>query len=167
MNDLILIIDMQNDFIDGSLGTKEAQAIVPRVQKKLFTTDSVIMFTQDTHGQDYLDSQEGKNLPIKHCIKPEKGWEICDALKPYVKESNVFEKPTFGCTNLIQAVEPHESITIVGLCTDICIISNVLLIKAFYPEKMIIVDSKCCAGVTLESHENALKAMRSCQITVI
>ena len=167
MNDLILIIDMQNDFIDGSLGTKEAQAIVPRVQKKLFTTDSVIMFTQDTHGQDYLDSQEGKNLPIKHCIKPEKGWEICDALKPYVKESNVFEKPTFGCTKLIQAVEPHESITIVGLCTDICIISNVLLIKAFYPEKMIRVDSKCCAGVTLESHENALKAMRSCQITVI
>ncbi|WP_019552590.1 cysteine hydrolase family protein [Propionispira raffinosivorans] len=167
MNDLILIIDMQNDFIDGSLGTKEAQAIVPRVQKKLFTTDSVIMFTQDTHGQDYLDSQEGKNLPIKHCIKPEKGWEICDTLKPYVTESNVFEKPTFGCTKLIQAVEPYESITIVGLCTDICIISNALLIKAFYPEKMIRVDSKCCAGVTPESHENALKAMRSCQITII
>lgn len=167
MNDLILIIDMQNDFIDGSLGTKEAQAIVPRVQKKLLTTDSVIMFTQDTHGQDYLDSQEGKNLPIKHCIKPEKGWEICDALKPYVKESNVFEKPTFGCTKLVQAVEPYESITLVGLCTDICIISNALLIKAFYPEKMIIVDSKCCAGVTPESHENALKAMRSCQIKII
>ena len=167
MNDLILIIDMQNDFIDGSLGTKEAQAIVPRVQKKLLTTDRVIMFTQDTHGQDYMDSQEGKNLPIKHCIKSEKGWEICDALKPYVKESNVFEKPTFGCTKLIQAVEPYESITIVGLCTDICIISNVLLIKAFYPEKMIRVDSKCCAGVTPESHENALKAMRSCQIKII
>ena len=167
MNDLILIIDMQNDFIDGSLGTKEAEAIVPRVQKKLLTTDSVIMFTQDTHGQDYMDSQEGKNLPIKHCIKPEKGWEICDALKPYVKESNVFEKPTFGCTKLIQVVEPYESITLVGLCTDICIISNALLLKAFYPEKMIIVDSKCCAGVTPESHENALKAMRSCQIKII
>lgn len=167
MNDLILIIDMQNDFIDGSLGTKEAQIIVPRVQKKLFTTDSVIMFTQDTHGEDYLDSQEGKNLPIKHCIKPEKGWEICDALKPYVKENNVFEKPTFGCTKLVQAVESYESITLVGLCTDICIISNALLLKVFYPEKMIIVDSKCCAGVTPESHENALKAMRSCQIKII
>lgn len=166
MNDLILIIDMQNDFIDGSLGTKEAQSIVPRVQKKLATA-SAIMFTQDTHGQDYLASQEGNNLPVKHCIKPEKGWEICDALKPYVMKSNVFEKPTFGCTKLIQAVEPYDSITLVGLCTDICIISNALLLKAFYPEKTIIVDSKCCAGVTPESHENALKAMRSCQITIV
>ena len=165
LKELLLIIDMQNDFIDGSLGTEEAKAIVPRVRNKATAADAII-FTQDTHGADYLDTQEGKKLPIKHCIKPEHGWEICDELKPYITQSNVFEKPTFGGTNLIDAVATYDIITLVGLCTDVCIISNALLLKAFYPEKVIVVDSKCCAGVTPQSHANAIQAMQSCQIEV-
>ena len=168
MKKCIVVVDMQNDFIDGSLGTKEAQEMLPRLVKKLEReTDATLVFTQDTHSADYLETQEGKNLPVKHCIKPEKGWEIAAALKPFAeKAAAIVEKPTFGSTKLPDAVRDFDEIELVGLCTDICVISNALLLKAFYPEKSISIDSSCCAGVTPESHENALGAMKMCQIRV-
>ena len=168
MKKCIVVVDMQNDFIDGSLGTKEAQEMLPRLVKKLEReTDATLVFTQDTHSADYLETQEGKNLPVKHCIKPEKGWEIAAALKPFAeKAAAIVEKPTFGSTKLPDAVRDFDEIELVGLCTDICVISNALLLKAFYPEKSISIDSSCCAGVTPESHENALGAMKMCQIQV-
>ena len=165
MKEVLLIIDMQNDFIDGSLGTKEAQAIVPKVTELAKKSENII-FTQDTHAKNYLETQEGKNLPIEHCIMNSHGWEICDALKSFITDHNVFTKPTFGCTRLIHAISDYDTIVLVGLCTDICVISNALLIKDYYPEKKIIVDSSCCAGVTPESHKNALNAMKSCQIEI-
>ncbi|MBQ3971598.1 MAG: cysteine hydrolase [Selenomonadaceae bacterium] len=168
MKKCIVVVDMQNDFIDGSLGTKEAQEMLPRLVKKLEReTDATLVFTQDTHTAGYLETQEGKNLPVKHCIKPEKGWEIAAALKPFAeKAAAIVEKPTFGSTKLPDAVRDFDEIELVGLCTDICVISNALLLKAFYPEKSISIDSSCCAGVTPESHENALGAMKMCQIQV-
>ncbi|MBQ1914424.1 MAG: cysteine hydrolase [Selenomonadaceae bacterium] len=168
MKKCIVVVDMQNDFIDGSLGTKEAQEMLPRLVKKLEReTDATLVFTQDTHTAGYLETQEGKNLPVKHCIKPEKGWEIAAALKPFAeKAAAIVEKPTFGSTKLPDAVRDFDEIELVGLCTDICVISNALLLKAFYPEKSISIDSSCCAGVTPESHENALGAMKMCQIRV-
>ncbi|MBQ1511590.1 MAG: cysteine hydrolase [Selenomonadaceae bacterium] len=168
MKKCIVVVDMQNDFIDGSLGTKEAQEMLPRLVKKLEReTDATLVFTQDTHTAGYLETQEGKNLPVKHCIKPEKGWEIAAALKPFAeKAAAIVEKPTFGSTKLPDAVRDFDEIELVGLCTDICVISNALLLKAFYPEKSISIDASCCAGVTPESHENALGAMKMCQIRV-
>ena len=165
MKELLLIIDMQNDFIDGSLGTKEAQAIVPLVAMRAAAARHII-FTQDTHGEDYLTTQEGKKLPVRHCIKPEQGWEICAELQPYVNAHNVLEKPTFGCTKLVQVVEDYDKITLTGLCTDICVISNALLLKAAMPEVVIKVDPTCCAGVTPEKHKAALAVMSSCQIAI-
>ena len=166
MKKCIVVVDMQNDFIDGSLGTKEAQEMLPRLVEKLGTeTTAELIFTQDTHSDDYLETQEGKKLPVRHCIKPEKGWEIAPALEPFArKAAAIIEKPTFGSTRLPEAVGDFDEIELVGLCTDICVISNALLLKAFYPEKMICVDASCCAGVTPQSHENALNAMRMCQI---
>lgn len=168
MKKCIVVVDMQNDFIDGSLGTKEAQEMLPRLVKKLEReTDAALVFTQDTHSADYLETQEGKNLPVKHCIKPEKGWEISPVLKPFAeKAAAIVEKPTFGSTKLPDAVRGFDEIELVGLCTDICVISNALLLKAFYPEKSISIDASCCAGITPESHENALSAMKMCQIRV-
>ena len=171
MKNAILVIDMQNDFINGSLGTAEAQAIVPlvhaRLQAALANRTADLLFTQDTHTIDYLQTAEGKKLPVEHCIKPQKGWEICPELAPFAKKARVFEKPTFGCTALLDAVKNYEHITLLGLCTDICVISNALLLKAFYPEKNIAVDSQCCAGVTPQSHQNALDAMKMCQIDIL
>ena len=169
MRKLFIIIDMQNDFIDGSLGTKEAQAMLPRMAERLNAAGDVdLIFTQDTHTENYLATQEGKKLPVEHCIKPKHGWEIAHALAPFAKKAKaIVEKPTFGSTKLIEAAKPYDDITIMGLCTDICVISNALLLKAFYPEKTIAVDSACCAGVTPESHENALSAMKMCQIDVL
>jgi nicotinamidase/pyrazinamidase len=171
MNQVYVIIDMQNDFIDGSLGTPEAPAIVPRIEARLQQAkkDGQVdfIFTQDTHTEDYLTTQEGKNLPVPHCIKDTHGWNICRDLMPYTLLAEVLEKPTFGCTALIDAVADYDDILLMGLCTDICVISNALLLKAFYPEKHIAVDSTCCAGVTVQSHETALAAMRACQIEVL
>ena len=170
MKKALIVIDMQNDFIDGSLGTKEAQAIVPRavarVKAAAADPDTLLLFTQDTHTADYLASAEGKKLPVPHCIKPQKGWEICPALAPYAKEAVVIEKGTFGSTALPETVRDCDEILLFGLCTDICVISNALLVKAFCPEKRISVDAACCAGVTPESHTTALNAMRACQIEV-
>lgn len=169
MRKVLVVIDMQNDFIDGELGTKEAQEMLPRLETKLAREDALLVFTQDTHGADYLETQEGKNLPVPHCIKLEKGWEIAPSLKPFVEQAAaVVEKPTFGSLELpkvIAGLEP-EAIEIVGLCTDICVIANAMILKAAFPEVPISVDASCCAGVTPESHENALKAMKMCQVAV-
>ena len=170
MRKAIVVVDMQNDFIDGALGTQEAQAMLPHLVEKLAAEQAagtVLIFTMDTHGTDYLQTQEGQKLPVEHCIRSTTGWEIADVLQPFVRTAvAVIEKPTFGATALPAALADCDEIELVGLCTDICVISNALLLKAFYPEKRITVDASCCAGVTPESHANALNAMRMCQVEV-
>lgn len=171
MMDLLIVVDMQNDFIDGALGTPEAVAIVPNVRKKIEEFDGKILFTRDTHYEDYLDTQEGKNLPVKHCIKDTYGWQIRSELDE-LRKTTPIDKETFGSSELgamlweLDADDEISSITFIGLCTDICVISNVMIAKAFLPEVPIIVDANCCAGVSVESHENALKAMEVCQVKV-
>ena len=171
MQKAIVVVDMQNDFIDGALGTREAQEMLPRMVAKLSAAraeGTALIFTMDTHGVDYLETQEGKRLPVEHCIRATAGWEIAPALQPFVREAAaVIEKPTFGATTLPATLADYDKIELVGLCTDICVISNALLLKAFYPEKLISVDASCCAGVTPESHRNAIEAMRMCQVEVI
>ncbi len=168
----LIVVDMQNDFIDGALGTPEALSIVPFVREKVMHFDGLVIFTRDTHFENYLSTREGKNLPVPHCIKGTQGWEIADSLKELTKGRIVIDKPTFGSTELQNLLvnehekTPFEEIELVGLCTDICVISNAMLIKAALPEVNVTVDSSCCAGVTPESHENALSAMKMCQITV-
>lgn len=168
---VLVVVDMQNDFIDGALGTKEAQAIVPNVIDKIKHFDGLVLATQDTHFDNYLNTQEGHNLPVPHCIKGSKGHAIQSEIAELIK-SEPIEKLTFGSKDLgtklveLNAKEPIESVTLIGLCTDICVISNAMVIKAFLPELPIIVDAKCCAGVTPASHENALAAMKVCQIAV-
>lgn len=172
MKNILIVVDMQNDFIDGALGTKEAVAIVPKVEEKIRNFDGEVFFTRDTHENWYLETQEGKNLPVVHCIRDTEGWQIRKELDALRKTEPV-DKDTFGSTDLageLVAINEDEeigSITLVGLCTDICVISNALLIKASLPEVPIYVDASCCAGVTPESHENALKAMEMCQIKII
>jgi len=165
----LIVVDMQNDFIAGSLGSKFAEAIVSNVVEKVKNYDGTVIFTRDTHFADYMDTQEGKNLPVKHCIKDTVGWEICDELKPYVKE--VVDKITFGSVELPEVIKSYgeeiEEIELCGLCTDICVISNAMILKASFPEVKIAVDGKCCAGVTVESHQTALDAMKAVQINVI
>ncbi len=169
MNALI-VIDMQNDFIDGALGTAEAVAIVPNVKKKVsefIAAGGTVIYTRDTHTPDYLSTQEGKNLPVVHCVRGTPGWEIADGI--YANGCQVVDKPSFGSTELpkvLAEIKDLESIELVGLCTDICVISNAMILKAAFPEIPITVDSSCCAGVTPESHENALKAMAVCQINI-
>ena len=170
MKKALVVIDMQNDFIDGSLGTPEAQAIVLNVSERVKAAvqdGEKLIFTQDTHPKNYLQTAEGKKLPVEHCIKPSHGWSLTSSLIPYAKDAVVLEKPTFGATGLPQHVAGFDEITVIGLCTDICVISNAMLLKAFLPEAKICVDSKCCAGVTPESHLRALEAMKMCQIDVI
>ncbi len=170
MKKALVVIDMQNDFIDGSLGTPEAQAIVLNVSERVKAAvqdGEKLIFTQDTHPKNYLQTAEGKKLPVEHCIKPSHGWALTSSLIPYAKDAVVLEKPTFGATGLPQHVAGFDEITVIGLCTDICVISNAMLLKAFLPEAKICVDSKCCAGVTPESHLRALEAMKMCQIDVI
>lgn len=171
MQKILVVVDMQNDFIDGALGTKEAQAILPIVRKILEKFEGKIYFTRDTHEKNYLETQEGKNLPVPHCIKNTEGWQIEKSLQPYAV--NIVDKPTFGSIMLAaelvreNSLEKISEITFVGLCTDICVISNAMLAKANLPETKIIVDALACAGVTPESHQNALNAMKMCQIMVI
>lgn len=166
MNRILIVVDMQNDFVSGSLGTAEAKSIVDNVRAKLESFDGDVIFTRDTHDEDYLKSNEGKHLPVEHCIKGSYGWEIIDELKPYVNK--VIDKPAFGSTELIDYLKTknYESYELCGLCTDICVVSNALLIKANFYEAEVIVDSACCAGVTVESHNAALKTMQMCQIEV-
>ena len=173
MENVLIIVDMQKDFVDGALGTAEAQAIVPTVKEKIENFKGGIIFTKDTHTENYLDTQEGRNLPVPHCIKGTLGHEIIKELQPYTKKAlAIFEKETFGSRKLASFLkELHkekeiESIELIGLCTDICVVSNALLIKAFLPEVPILVDSSCCAGVTPEKHKSALETMESCQIRI-
>ena len=169
MQDILIVVDMQNDFIDGALGTKEAELIVPKVKQKIEVFSGRVLFTRDTHEKDYLQTQEGKKLPVEHCIRETNGWQISSDLIELCKEAPI-DKVTFGSVELGEQLRkenlnnPIQSITLIGLCTDICVISNALLLKAFLPEVQIIVDASCCAGVTKESHEMALAAMKMCQI---
>ena len=171
MQKILLVVDMQNDFIDGALGTAEAEKIVPLVKEKIEGFDGTVLFTRDTHFDNYMETQEGKRLPVPHCIKGTEGWQIRKELDA-LRTTKAIDKLTFGSSELGQLLvmkneeEPIESITVIGLCTDICVISNALLAKAFLPEAEIRVDAKCCAGVTPQSHENALNAMSVCQIVI-
>lgn len=171
MQDILIVVDMQNDFIDGALGTAEAVAIVPKVTEKVKSFKGTVIFTRDTHGENYMQTQEGRNLPVPHCIKGSHGWEVCPALDP-LRTGLAIDKPTFGSAELgrlileLDAKEPVGSITLVGLCTDICVISNAMIAKAFLPEVPVTVDAACCAGVTPESHCNALNAMKMCQVRI-
>ena len=170
MKKALVVIDMQNDFVDGALGSPEAQAIVPAVAARVKTAvgeGARLVFTQDTHHEDYLRTAEGKNLPVEHCIKPSHGWEIIAALAPYAKNAPVQEKNGFGAPGLPHLVADCDIIDIVGLCTDICVICHAMLLKAFFPEKTIRVNSSCCAGITPESHLRALEAMKMCQIEIV
>lgn len=165
MKKTLIVVDMQNDFIDGSLGTREAQAIVGNVKEKIAEYNArgdEIIFTRDTHGEDYLETPEGKKLPVKHCIQGTKGWEIAPGLE--VPGCVYIDKPTFGWTRWDE--RRFEEIELVGLCTDICVVSNALILKAMFPEAEITVDAACCAGVTPETHLAALETMKMCQIRV-
>lgn len=166
MKKTLIVIDMQNDFIDGSLGTDEAVKIVPNVRKKIEeyrSNGDEIIFTRDTHGEDYLSTPEGKKLPVVHCVKNTHGWQIADGLD--VPDAIHIDKPSFGCTHWDKFC--FEKIELVGLCTDICVVSNALILKALFPNAEISVDSACCAGVTPDTHNSALATMKMCQIDVV
>ena len=168
---VLCVIDMQNDFIDGALGTKEAEAIVENVKAKIELyrkNGDTVIFTRDTHSEDYMNTQEGKNLPVPHCIKGSKGWEVSEKLD--TASDKIIDKPTFGSFELaeyISTLADVEEIELIGLCTDICVISNAMILKARFTETPVKVDSSCCAGVTADSHSNALTAMKMCQINCI
>lgn len=180
----IILVDLQNDFIDGALGSPEAQAIVPTVCERLKEYEKeqpLVIFTKDTHYENYLETQEGKNLPVSHCIYGTPGWSINKQISSIVdtgkfhfwSDSNVIRsrvlKNTFGSTDLMEILKitDFEEIIFMGLCTDICVVSNVLAAKMTLPETLITVDASCCAGVTPEKHKAALETMKSCQINVI
>ncbi len=166
MKRTLIVVDMQNDFIDMALGTKEAVAIVPGVKAKIqeyISRGDEVIFTRDTHQENYLETPEGKKLPVPHCIQGTKGWEIADGL--YVEGCKVIDKPNFGWPRWMD--ENLESVELVGLCTDICVVSNALIIKAAFPDAEVSVDKSCCAGVTPETHNAALATMQMCQINII
>lgn len=168
---VLVVVDMQKDFIDGALGTKEATEIVENVAEKIKNFEGEIIFTRDTHFDNYSTTQEGRKLPVPHCIKGTAGWQIEERLeKLRTPKMKVFDKPSFGSVELAAYLKENkelESVTLIGLCTDICVISNALLIKAFLPEVKVTVEEKCCAGVTPQSHINALEAMKMCQVEII
>ena len=170
----LLVIDMQNDFISEALGTPEAPDVVPAVCDLIRGFDGEVIYTRDTHGEDYLNTQEGRKLPVSHCIRGTEGWQICREVTACMKpDAEVIDKVTFGFSDLPQIIleknggkEPQE-VHFAGLCTDICVISNAMICKAAFPEAAIIVHSGCCAGVTPESHQTALDAMAACQIEIV
>ena len=171
---VLVVVDMQHDFVDGALGSPDAQAIVPKVAAKIRQyqqNGDYVICTRDTHEQNYLQTQEGRNLPVPHCIRGTEGWQILESL--HCESLPAVDKITFGSRQLPAILEKTfpggsmESIELVGLCTDICVISNAMVLKAFFPEVPLIVDSACCAGVTPQSHCNALEAMKVCQIQVL
>lgn len=172
MQDILVVVDMQKDFIDGSLGTKEAAAIVPAVVEKVRNFSGSVYFTLDTHGENYLKTQEGRILPVPHCVRGTEGWALHPDLLPF-SEGRTVEKPSFGSLELCRLISatdretPIRQITLVGLCTDVCVISNAMLLKATLPEAEIIVDASCCAGVTPAQHKTALRAMAACQIHIV
>lgn len=168
----LIVVDMQKDFVTGVLGTREAQQILPAVAAKVQSFEGQVIFTRDTHQSDYLETQEGKNLPVPHCIRGTDGWQLVDVLEELKSARNipVYDKVTFGCPELARDLvkaneqETIESIELIGVCTDICVVSNALTIKAHLPEVPMYVDPACCAGVTPKAHEAALATMGSCQI---
>lgn len=176
---VLVVIDMQHDFVDGSLGSPQAQAIVENVRNKIASFDGPIIFTRDTHDTNYLESQEGQHLPVVHCVKDTIGWQIVADLVETAENRNTLDptlfvdKPNFGSLELLarlqgmNEVDAIESITLVGLCTDICVVSNALILKAGIPEVSLNVDASCCAGVSSQSHEAALTTMKMCQVEII
>ncbi len=172
MRKILVVVDMQNDFIDGTLGTLEAQAIVQPVLEKMRTYDkSEIYVTRDTHGENYLQTAEGRKLSVVHCVKGTKGWQLHPQVEAAADEKHIIDKPTFGSMDLMELLRKENEkelleIELVGLCTDICVVSNALLLKAAMPESIIRVDAGCCAGVTPESHKAALATMGMCQIEI-
>ena len=174
MKNFLVAVDLQKDFVDGSLGTKEAIAIILAAAEKIRSFDGEIFVTLDTHGENYLNTAEGRKLPVIHCVKGSDGWQLNEDIAAALegKKYMLVEKPTFGSTALPALIEEAAdgedfTVQLIGLCTDICVVSNALLIKANFPEMQISVDSACCAGVTPEKHNAALETMRSCQIDVI
>ena len=173
MRKILIVVDMQNDFIDGALGTAEAEAIVDNVVAKIGSYDSKDIFaTLDTHEPNYLETMEGKNLPVEHCIRGTEGWKLNDKIAAALGDAKVIEKPTFGSTQLAQIItdiskKEEIEIELCGLCTDICVVSNALLLKANMPEVKFTVDPTCCAGVTPDSHNEALDTMKMCHIQVL
>lgn len=176
MNKILVVIDMQNDFISGTLGTVEAVALVPKVAEKIKNYDGQIFLTRDTHNADYLQTFEGKKLPVEHCIKPTDGWQIHDDILDALRQNGsgnieIIDKPTFGSFDLVEAVDDYtddaEEIELCGLCADICIVSNALLLRTAYPDMKIVVDSNLTEGVTPETKESSLATMRMCQIDVM
>ena len=174
MSRMLVVVDMQNDFIDGALGTAEAVAIVPKVIEKIKGFKGQVLYTRDTHDDSYMDSLEGQKLPVPHCVYKTEGWLLQPEIGQLAREAGslIFDKPTFGslglagCLSGIAKVAKIDEIELVGLCTDICVISNALLLKATLPDTNIVVDSSCCAGVTPGSHETALQAMAACQVEI-
>ena len=168
----LIVVDMQRDFVTGVLGTKEAQQILPAVVSRVQGFDGQVIFTRDTHQSDYMETQEGKYLPVPHCIQDSEGWQLVEPLEEIraKRQFPVYDKVTFGCPELARDLvltnrqEPIESIELIGVCTDICVVSNALTIKAHLPEVPMYVDPACCAGVTPQAHEAALTTMNSCQI---
>lgn len=172
MEKLLIVVDMQNDFVDGALGTPEAVKIVGPVADKIRAHQGPVVFTRDTHRENYPDTQEGKNLPVVHCVKGTHGWQLNPEINLLVDGREIFDKPTFGSIELSHYVaslyQSHQidSVELIGLCTDICVLSNAILLKAVEPEMKVSVDGSCCAGVTPESHRNALEAMKMCQVEI-
>ena len=174
MEKVLIVVDMQKDFVDGSLGTAEAVAIVDKVASRIAAFDGRIFATLDTHQADYLETAEGKKLPVPHCIKDTDGWLLNEKVMYALSEKNyrTIEKGTFGSTKLVEetaklAADGEVAVELIGLCTDICVVSNALLLKAHFPEMGIAVDASCCAGVTPKTHEAALETMKMCQIDII
>lgn len=171
---LLLVIDMQKDFVTGALANKEAEKIIGPIAGKIEAyreNQNPVFFTRDTHGEDYMETQEGRLLPVPHCKKDTDGWQIVDQLRPYAGEENVLDKPVFGCLQLPQWIAEKlgcapKEIELCGVCTDICVISNAMILKAAFPETVVTVDGAFCAGVTPESHQTALEAMKACQVIV-
>lgn len=177
---VLVVVDMQNDFINGSLGTPEAAAIVPGAVEKIRSWEGLVYATQDTHFPNYLETQEGQILPVPHCIQGTEGWRIEPSVRAALtagagrNESVLYvTKATFGSHDLAELLarrnrtEPIAEVVLIGLCTDICVISNAIILKAMFPEIPVIVDASCCAGVTPQSHRNALEAMKMCQIEIV
>lgn len=174
MKRFLVAVDLQKDFVGGALGTEEAQAIVPNAVKKIKSFDGKIFVTFDTHSENYLSTAEGKKLPVTHCVKGTDGWQLNEDIQKALdgKDYISVEKPTFGSVDLPKLIEKEANgeefeIELIGLCTDICVVSNALLLKANFPEAPIAVDSSCCAGVTPQAHKSALDTMKSCQIDIL
>lgn len=173
MRKVLIVVDMQKDFIDGALGTPEAQSIVPLVLEKMRTYGKADIYaTRDTHREDYLETAEGRKLPVMHCVKGTEGWKLHPEIEALTEPSHIIDKPTFGSMELMELLQQENEresleIELTGLCTDICVVSNALLLKAAMPENTIRVDAACCAGVTPQSHQAALTTMEMCQIEIM